>query len=101
LKIVIDENYFYLSSDGGLLQVGTENAPFQHKATITMHGSVRSIELPIFGAKVIALRNGTIEMHGKPVGITWTYLGSTALAGATQITLKEPVNIYLFIRNFI
>ena len=63
-----------------------------HKAIITMFGSVRSIELPIFGSKVLALRNGTIDMHGKPVGVTWTHLGSTANAGDTTITLKEPVN---------
>ena len=42
-----------------------------------MHGSIRSIELPIFGSKVIGLRNGTIDMHGLPVGVTWTYLGQT------------------------
>ena len=56
-----------------------------------MYGSARSIELPIFGAKVIALRSGTIDMHGKPVGITWTQLGQTANAGSSQIELKEPV----------
>lgn len=62
-----------------------------HKAEITMYGSARSIEIPIFGAKVIALRNGTIDMHGKPVGVTWTQLGQTASAGSDQIVLKEPV----------
>ncbi|CAF0978946.1 unnamed protein product, partial [Brachionus calyciflorus] len=30
-------------------------------------------------------------MHGKPVGVTWTHLGQTADSGASQITLKEPV----------
>jgi hypothetical protein len=44
--------------DGGLLQIGTKENPFQHNAVITMYGSVRSIELPIFGAKVIGVRNG-------------------------------------------
>lgn len=57
-----------------------------------MYGSVRSVELPIFGSKVLALRNGTIEMHGKPVGVTWTYLGQTASAGSNTIVLKEPVD---------
>ena len=57
-----------------------------------MYGSVRSIELPIYGAKVIAVRNGTLDMHGQPVGVTWTNLGQTATAGTDQITLKEPVN---------
>ena len=57
-----------------------------------MYGSVRSIELPIYGAKVIAVRNGTLDMHGQPIGVTWTHLGQTATAGTDQITLKEPVN---------
>lgn len=30
-------------------------------------------------------------MHGKNVGVTWTYLGSTSIAGSTTITLIEPV----------
>ncbi|CAF0710276.1 unnamed protein product [Brachionus calyciflorus] len=77
--------------DDGKLQIGTEQKPFLHNAKITMFGSVRSIELPIFGSKVIALRNGTIDMHGKPVGVTWTHLGQTADSGSSQIILKEPV----------
>lgn len=34
----------------------------------------------------------TIDMHGKPVGVTWTHLGATAFAGTNQITLKEQVD---------
>ena len=83
-SLIFDDNQdvalnveYVVITDGGKLQVGTKEKPFQHKATITMHGSIRSIELPIFGAKVIGLRNGTIDMHGLPVGVTWTYLGQT------------------------
>ena len=50
--------------DGGVLQVGTEEEPFQHQATIMMHGHVRSQELPLFGAKTLAVRNGTLDLHG-------------------------------------
>ncbi len=38
-----------------------------HNAVITMHGHARSIELPIFGTKVIGVRNGTVDMHGANV----------------------------------
>ena len=31
-----------------------------------MYGSVRSVELPIFGSKVLGVRNGTIDIHGAP-----------------------------------
>ena len=63
-----------------------------HKAVITMFGHVRSIELPIYGAKVIGLREGVLDMHGAPVGVTWTHLGATATAGTNRITLKESVS---------
>jgi hypothetical protein len=39
--------------------------------------------------KIISKR--TIDMHGAPVGVTWTYLGVTAQAGSNSITLQEPV----------
>ena len=76
---------------GGKFQVGTEDIPFKHKAVITMFGQPQTIELPTYGAKVIALRNGTLDLHGKPVGVTWTHLGQTAVAGSNTIVLKEPV----------
>ena len=45
-------------------QIGTEDEPFQSKATITMHGHLRSQELPVYGAKTLALREGTLDLHG-------------------------------------
>ena len=64
-SLIFDDNQdvslsaeYIIITDGGKLQIGTKEKPFTHKATITMHGSVRSIELPIFGSKVIGLRNG-------------------------------------------
>jgi hypothetical protein len=56
-----------------------------------MYGSLRSVELPIFGAKVLALRNGTLDLHGKSTGVTWTYLAATAAAQSTQIKLTDSV----------
>ena len=44
------------------------------------------------GAKVLGLRDGTVDMHGVNVGQTWVRLGATAAAGATQITLLQPVS---------
>ncbi len=51
--------------DGGFLQVGTEDKPYQNHAVIEMHGHVRSTELPLYGAKTLAVRNGTLDLHGK------------------------------------
>ena len=64
-SLIFDDNQdvylnvqYIIIIDGGMLQIGTEQQPFTHKAVVTMYGSVRSIELPIFGAKVLGLRNG-------------------------------------------
>jgi len=78
--------------NGGRFQVGTESNPYQHRAVITMYGHLRSIELPIFGAKVLALRDGTVDMHGKPMNLMWTHLATTAYNGSSTITLLQPVN---------
>jgi hypothetical protein len=100
-SLIFDDNQevglnaeYIIIADNGVLQAGTEQKPFQNKATITMYGSLRSVELPIFGAKVLALRNGTLDLHGKPVGITWTYLASTANALSTQISLVNSVSAW-------
>lgn len=49
---------YIIVTDNGKFQIGTREHPFQHNAVVTMYGSVRSIELPIYGSKVLALRNG-------------------------------------------
>ena len=80
-----------LITDGGKLQVGTEDQPYQHKAQIVMYGHVLSTELPLFGAKTLAVRNGTLDLHGKPIANTWTWLSTTAYAGNTTLYLKNTV----------
>ena len=89
--VILQAQYIIIVANG-TLQVGTEKTPFIHNANIQMYGNARSIELPIYGAKVIALRNGTLDMHGAPVGVTWTHLGETANQNDSEITLKEPVS---------
>ncbi|MEE6507574.1 hypothetical protein FKM82_026763 [Ascaphus truei] len=80
-----------LITDGGLLQIGTEAAPFQHKAIITLHGHLRSPELPLYGAKTLAVREGTLDLHGLPVPVTWTRLAQTAEAGTSTLILQQSV----------
>lgn len=41
---------------------------------------------------MLALRHGTVDLHGIPYVRTWTRLASTASAGSTQITLAQSVN---------
>ncbi|XP_072034167.1 fibrocystin-L-like [Amphiura filiformis] len=82
---------YILIVDGGCLQIGTEQEPFTNKATIKMHGNPRSKELPLYGAKVIAVRNGTLDLHGNPVPVTWTHLAHTIKKGDKRLTLMKPV----------
>ena len=80
-----------LITDNGVLQVGTEDKPFPGIATITLHGHVRSKEIPVFGTKTLALREGTLDLHGLHVPITWTHLRSTADVDATELHLLKAV----------
>jgi hypothetical protein len=93
-SIEIDATYI-LVKGGGTLRAGTEAAPFQHRATITLFGHVRSLELPIFGAKTLAIAGGTLALHGAPEYSkpAWTTLamGHSALANSTTIRLSQPV----------
>ncbi|KAA0710209.1 Fibrocystin-L Polycystic kidney and hepatic disease 1-like protein 1 [Triplophysa tibetana] len=80
-----------LITDGGALQIGTEQQPFQHKAIITLHGHLRSKELPVYGAKTLGVREGVLDLHGIPVPVTWTRLSQTAQNGSSTLTLMDAV----------
>ena len=82
---------FVLITDNGVMQVGTEEEPFCHKAEIVLYGHVLSTELPIYGAKTLAVRHGILDLHGKKLNVTWTRLDATANPGDTSITLQEAV----------
>ena len=64
----------YIMVRNGYMEVGTEQFPYTSKMIITMHGEKYSPELPIYGNKVIAVRNGVLDMHGIPRSPTWTEL---------------------------
>uniref|UniRef100_A0A3B4ZZ57 PKHD1 like 1 n=1 Tax=Stegastes partitus TaxID=144197 RepID=A0A3B4ZZ57_9TELE len=80
-----------LITDGGRLQIGQEGAPFQHKAIITLHGHLRSQEIPVYGTKTLAVREGILDLHGIPVPVPWTHLAQTAASGSATLTLMKAV----------
>ena len=82
----------YIMIRNGRLQIGTWEKPIQSKITVTLYGSKMSRFLPHYGNKVIALREGILDIHGTPVSHTWSRLDSTANVGTTQITLLDKVN---------
>ena len=81
-----------LITSGGRLQIGTEEEPFLAKTELVLYGHVLSTEIPVYGAKTLALREGVIDMHGRPLNVTWTRLATTAPAGTTQIELQDYVD---------
>ena len=83
--------HYILITDNGTMQAGTEGEPFTNKLQIILYGNSRSTELPVYGAKTLAVRNGTLDLHGAEVNVTWTRLDVTASPGDTTITVQEPV----------
>ncbi|OMJ78805.1 hypothetical protein SteCoe_21333 [Stentor coeruleus] len=86
--ITIDAHYIFIH--GGTLQIGTEDDPFENEITITMHGNRHSPALPMYGNKVIAIRGGLVDIHGK-FKTSWTVLDSTIDPGSSSLTLKSDV----------
>lgn len=74
------------------MEVGTEDHPYTSRITFTMHGNISSPYLPIYGNKCIAVKQGTLDMHGIVRTPTWTVMNETALPGATTIKLSEAVD---------
>ncbi|CAH8626270.1 unnamed protein product [Schistosoma guineensis] len=90
-NIQLNSKYILILNNGKFL-IGSPEEPYTKQATITLHGHVREKELPLYGAKVLALRNGTISIHGKPRIITWTRLAETAEPGTNKLILEHPVD---------
>eukprot|EP00966_Prymnesium_polylepis_P245251 5673507-Prymnesium_polylepis.1 len=85
-----EANYIFVMN--GTLQIGTEEEPFLQQAEITMNGNPVSVEIPLYGAKVLGCRGCTLDLHGAPVMRSWTYLAQTAQKGSQRIWLQEPVD---------
>ena len=75
----------------GRLEIGTEESPFLAKTEIVLYGHRRSTELPLFGTKNIALREGEIVVFGQPINVTWSKLISTVSTGETALYLRDWV----------
>ena len=66
----LDATYIWIS--GGTFWVGSEEAPFLHQATITLHGDRwHTIELPVIGSKMLAVTDlGGLGTCGHSHGTT-------------------------------
>jgi len=73
--------------------VGTEAEPFEtYTATITLVGSRDSYELPVYGAKTLAVRTAELHLFGRPRATPWTKLAATAHKGNASLTLMAATD---------
>ena len=78
-------------TEGGKLLVGeSPEKPYCHKGKITLHGHVRSTELPLYGAKSLSVRGGLLGLYGKHILHTWAYLSETVNPGETSLKITLP-----------
>ncbi|KXZ47885.1 hypothetical protein GPECTOR_32g498 [Gonium pectorale] len=78
---------------GGQLFVGNETVPYSGRAKITLVTQPHvDLEIPLYGSKVIAVRDGKVVLHGQHKEPTWTRLAATAGVGAESILLTGRVN---------
>jgi hypothetical protein len=93
LDVSLDAHYILVRGPSATFAIGSEARPFTHRATITLHGRrATAKEIPGYGAKNLAVRYGTLDLHGAPKTPSWTRLGMTAARGSRSITLAEAVN---------
>jgi cell surface hyaluronidase len=71
----------------GTFRVGTSAVPFQHRATITLTGTLADGEVMGMGNRVLGVAGGTLDLHGES-RTGWTRLSSTASAGSSQLLLE-------------
>ncbi|XP_033001242.1 fibrocystin-like [Lacerta agilis] len=84
--------HYILVSDGGELRVGSPGQPFCSKAHLHLWGSLHSPASFPYGAKFLAVRNGTLSMHGCVPQVTVTHLKSAARPNDTKLVLVDHVN---------
>ena len=82
---------YILITNGGHIQIGSENSPYQRNANIELFGHRRSTRLPLYGSKTLAIHDGSLEMHGKPIKNSWTKLTATVNPGEEWINLADTV----------
>lgn len=78
-------------ASGGKLEIGTEAQPYHatERCIITLKGAKTNNASPAYKG-IMVMDGGAIELHGKKRK-SWTNIASTANVGASQITLREPV----------
>src|SRR5260370_14218693 len=76
----------------GILQAGTDAAPFAHHATVTLTANDPNEDVMGMGTRgILVMGSGVLEFHGQVRTPVWTKLAANAPAGATSLVLKDRV----------
>ncbi|GAA0283737.1 hypothetical protein GCM10009127_26450 [Alteraurantiacibacter aestuarii] len=84
--IALETEWIYLRR--GELQIGSEERPFTHNATITLTDNVPDEDINTMGDRGILIMGGTLNLHGNREH-TWTKLARTAQAGSAEIEVLD------------
>ena len=76
----------------GELRIGSESAPFQQKAIITLNGNDVNESIMGMGTRGLMVMGGLLELHGTPPTKTWTKINAHAPKGSTNLSLLETAN---------
>jgi len=78
----------------GTLEIGTEEAPFEQKAILTLNDTESEAD-PTgegMGTRGIIVINGTLQLHGATPNVLWTKINAHAESGSTSLELMEAVD---------
>ena len=64
--------------NNGVFEAGTEKYPYSSKLTITMHGIKYDPSVPIYGNKVLGVRNSVFDIHGLALYNKSIYMAQTS-----------------------
>jgi hypothetical protein len=74
----------------GALRVGSPEAPYRHRALISLTATNQFETIMGMGTRGIVVMDGTLELHGVTPESPWVRLEDHAGAGATHLTLSTP-----------
>ncbi|KAJ3227695.1 Fibrocystin-L [Clydaea vesicula] len=90
-NITLEATYIFIHN-GGKLKIGSKDVPYINQGRIRLWGNIRTKPLPIYGSKVLALRNGQLDIFGAPLNSTWTHLEKTAEKNSNELSLNTFVD---------
>ena len=85
--IKMEAEMIIVNGDDAHFTIGSETQPYPRKAELILHGHWRSLGLPKYGVKCIALTSGRLTFYGQPV-MSWFELAKNAVVGDNEIVVQ-------------